>query len=456
MSRPATGPARTEPVLAAVQYGGVPPPADRDLGREIRLLEERRRQISSALINVEDLLTARGQERWSHAQLKSVEDDLKGTEVKFESLALDEVEITCALEYLDGFTRAEARKSEAVVWERGILARLSIAKRSLWDMLGKVAPDPKSNHKTSFLEKVQLPSFSGKVGDYPDFKGQFRELAANDGYTSVIELAQLRRKLHVEGRAIVEGVMGVEEAWSMLDDRYGNAEVAVVTTLQALQRFRTSKSSWHEAIQELFSAVQKCLATLSRLGKAEELYSDRQTIASVISQLPASARERWVHQPGVSEMTQSQKGKYLVQWLTTERKAALQVHLEELSRGVQPVERPKPPPAAHKEEISSFSTNSAEALPVDNRGVVPGTGGGGGGSGSRQSTRPGLTDVTSAESAQAVATKRDENLTKRGLNKCPSCTQTHYYTKTWDKVDGRPSAQMTSTFLSSCPSFLQL
>ena len=271
-------------------------------------------------------------------QMRSVETELKEFETKMERLALEEVGLACALESVEGYSRAERRAHKTVVWERGVQARLSIARRTVWDMLGKVASEQRPTHKTSFLEKVQLPTFSGQVGDYPDFKGQFRELAANDGYTSVIELAQLRRKLTVEARSVVEGVMNVEEAWTMLDDRYGNAEVAVITTLQTLQRFRTTKSSWHEVIQELFSAVQRCLATLSRLGRAEELFSDRQTIASVIGQLPASARERWVHQPGVGEMTQSTKGQFLIQWLTAERKAALQVHLEELSRGNQPVE----------------------------------------------------------------------------------------------------------------------
>ena len=132
---------------------------------------------------------------------------------------------------------------------------------------------------------------------------------------------------------MVEGVLNVSEAWQLLDDKYGNAEVAVITTLQTLQKFCSSKLGWHECIQELYGAVQHCLSTLSRLGRSDELYSDRQTIASIITQLPDSARDRWVHQPGFPEMGLIAKGKFLVQWLASERTAALQIHLEELSRG---------------------------------------------------------------------------------------------------------------------------
>ena len=67
-----------------------------------------------------------------------------------------------------------------------------MTKRTLWEVMGRSRSENRSTSRTGFLEKVPLPSFSGVLGEYPDFKGQFRELAQSDGYTNVIELAQLK------------------------------------------------------------------------------------------------------------------------------------------------------------------------------------------------------------------------------------------------------------------------
>ena len=51
------------------------------------------------------------------------------------------------------------------------------------------------------VEKVKLPTFSGRQADFTEFRSQFRELCRGERYTPVLEMAQLRTKLPKEALA---------------------------------------------------------------------------------------------------------------------------------------------------------------------------------------------------------------------------------------------------------------
>ena len=72
---------------------------------------------------------------------------------------------------------------------------------------------------------------------------------------------------------------------------------------------------------ELVTAVQRCRAVLESLDSIGELYTDQETIASVIRNLPIDSPYQW--------------GLRLVDWLESERKAAISIHLDDLASKMQ-------------------------------------------------------------------------------------------------------------------------
>ena len=119
-------------------------------------------------------------------------------------------------------------------------------------------------HSFGHVEKVKLPVFSGWQEDFSEFKAQFRELCKGEGYTPILELAQMKLKLPREALASIAGIRCPELAWTHLEEVYGNRELLILAALKSLREFKPVKTAPHEHVLELVMAVQKCDRTLQR------------------------------------------------------------------------------------------------------------------------------------------------------------------------------------------------
>ena len=88
----------------------------------------------------------------------------------------------------------------------------------------RVPPDIRPR-QIGHVEKVKLPTFSGRQADFTEFRSQFRELCRGERYTPVLEMAQLRTKLPKEALALLVGLQCPEEAWKRMEELYGNREL---------------------------------------------------------------------------------------------------------------------------------------------------------------------------------------------------------------------------------------
>ena len=455
-------PARRIPERAAIAdppegrqtMAGFVPFSGRDLVADERRVEAKQELIEHKLGAVEELLRE-SSPAWSDLQMESVGRDLGAVEAKLEDLSEVEVELTRTIELYRSLNAAQQRKIHQAAWFRMIQARCGVARRLLFTLRGASAPSRPGSAATSHLERVQLPVFSGQMAEYPEFRGTFRELAA--GYSDILELAQLRNKLHREGKAVIDGILDIKVAWQLLDERFGNEEVALISTLRTMQEFRTTKSTGPGMIEELATAVQRCTATLARLGRSEEFLHDRATTAAVIDQLPPAAKERWFQQDGLAQMRQSAKAALLLTWLARECSAAVTANLEALTRPPRPQPAPRPSPnptTTAVQHVGALMTGATVETPQGGQtgagrgaGALGSAAGGGGGRG---------INVVDQSTANAVASRRTEQLVKRKVDLCVICQTQHFYQKKWDQVVGQPSARMISTFMSSCPTFLAL
>lgn len=102
-------------------------------------------------------------------------------------------------------------------------------------------------HSTSNqLEKVKLPSFSGTLEDYTEFKFQFHELCNLEHVPEVMQLAQLRTKIPATVMAMLVGIKDLNKAWKTPDDQFGDTHLAIISAISWLQAFKPSSTILHQ------------------------------------------------------------------------------------------------------------------------------------------------------------------------------------------------------------------
>ena len=131
-------------------------------------------------------------------------------------------------------------------WQGRQLERVRQVKtriRETRQLAGTGGGDRQCQRSHGHVEKVKLPMFSGRQEEFSEFKTQFRELCQGEGYTPILELAQMKLKLPREALAAIAGLRCPSEAWLRLEELYGNRELAIMSALKTLRDFKTSKSS---------------------------------------------------------------------------------------------------------------------------------------------------------------------------------------------------------------------
>ena len=195
--------------------------------------------------------------------------------------------------------------------------------------VGSVDSHERCGRSSGHIEKVKLPTFSGKQEDFAEFRAQFRELCRGERYTPVLEMAQLKIKLPKEALTSIAGLKCPEMAWARMEEVYGNREISIMSALKNLREFRTSKSASHEQVIELASAVQKCITELTNVAAQQDFLGDREAIACVVQALPPSVRDKW-YDRSVPDDTR-ERGEYLLKWLEVQRQNAVRVRLDTMA-----------------------------------------------------------------------------------------------------------------------------
>ena len=297
------------------------------------------------------------------------------------------------------------------------------------------------------MEKVSLPTFSGRQEDFSEFQSQFKELCRGEGYTPVLEMAQLKLKLPKEALTALTGLRDPGKAWDRLEEMYGNREIAIMSALKSLREFRPVKSAAHEQVIELVMAVQRCQTELVNIDALQELLGDREALACIVQALPATFRDKWYDREVPTDT--SKKGEYLLAWLEKQRENAIRIRLDTMASKMRApaIAHPKPNTSAASGDSTDKGLYSS-ALHTQGGAKVKTPG--------DQSAAGARIDVKTVADAQAVAERRRLSLESRKLDKCPLCAAKHTYKRTWTNVEPPVKAKMLSTHLTTCPKFLAL
>ena len=153
--------------------------------------------------------------------LEWVRKDLEKVQERLDDLEQMEGESWSLVAKCEG----EASREECMaVWEQWThqkVTQMNALRTASWEANARIAAaDPTPSRETSrtrgHVEKVKLPTFSGRHEDFAEFQVQFQQLCRGEGYTDCLEMAQLRHKLPKEALAVIGGVVSPPLAWKRL------------------------------------------------------------------------------------------------------------------------------------------------------------------------------------------------------------------------------------------------
>ena len=148
------------------------------------------------------------------------------------------------------------------------------------------ATEPRTSRRV-FLERTKLPTFSGKVEEWPDFSKQWKELTKDEGFPDVIALSKLRDCLPVEGKELLVGVETMETAWSKLARMFGDRKIGILTVQKRLNALVLVGEDYAK-IEKLVREVDRAQNLLRSLGAPNQLTQDFEMVGRLIAKLPKS------------------------------------------------------------------------------------------------------------------------------------------------------------------------
>ena len=248
-----------------------------------------RRETETALFNadckrVEDL--QRNKENLSSSVVNSL---CQALESKLSKLTEINEQLICQLDQ-------EKTKVE-IEWLLTIQSQCRNATESLnrlKDSITKSSPSVCSGTSSSDLQlnKLPMPSFSGKIRDYPRFKKDFMKIVMpriGSGDPSYALMSCLKD----EPKSIVTCISDDASAmWKRLDEVYGDPSKIVDAIMRELQEVGIIHEFDHKGLVLFIDMVEGANADLTRLNMEKEI-NNAHSVSVIESKLPRDARLTW-------------------------------------------------------------------------------------------------------------------------------------------------------------------
>ena len=134
----------------------------------------------------------------------------------------------------------------------------------------------------AWIERTPFPSFNGEQESWPELKRVFQGLMKASGQGEVVKLAQLKIKLPAEAERISIGVTNPKEAWTILEEWYGDRDIAIVSAMHKLESLRLPHA--HEKVEALVTAVRTAMTFLTALALNAEACTNNRPFQTVESE----------------------------------------------------------------------------------------------------------------------------------------------------------------------------
>ena len=326
-----------------------------------------------------------------------------------------------------------------------------------------VSREPTQSRRV-FLERTKLPTFSGKVEEWPDFSKQWKELTRGEGFPEVIALSKLRDSIPAEGKDLLVGVESLDLAWQKLAECYGDRKIGILTVQKRLNSLVLTGEDYNR-IEKLAAEVDRAQNLLRSLGAPNQLTQDFEMVGCLVAKLPRSYQTDWdrhITSLDEAEFEQTYWEKF-VKWLAGQKKIAVSARL----RAVANQQTQRLPASGSAGGSGGEASGVNKPKPKDS---LPFWGSSGcwrcGGSGHRgrncpsPSTRQVKSNNVGTELEREVSTNfirpktKEEWLAslpevKKRVGQCPLCKQGHTYNRKFDWGQ----MEWPSSMFKSCTKF---
>ena len=143
------------------------------------------------------------------------------------------------------------------------------------------------------IHKISMPTFSGKIREYPKFKADFVKYImpnmTDDDAASYILASCLSEEPREKVRNVDDDV---KKMWQRLDEIYGDPSLVTDLILNEIKRMQPVEEGDNKAFIELVDTVDMGYRDLLRLNIETEI-SNSQTVSLIEEKLPISIKLKW-------------------------------------------------------------------------------------------------------------------------------------------------------------------
>ena len=288
-----------------------------------------------------------------------------------------------------------------------------------------------------YMKRLEPPTFSGKVEDWPEFRSIWKELLSD--YPDSIQVNHMKANIPVADAKRVGGVKTMAEMWTRLEKIYGDVDLNIITIKNNLESLAPEANVDYKRIMEVYEAIEVAVTQLTHLEALHCLREDIGLMNKLIKKLPANSQTlytQYITSTAAKADTSSRWDKFWG-WMQQLHDSAVQANLIDMC-----------------DKGSSSKGNSSSVV---KSGITCNTCGGRGhyARGCPSSKSQPISSVK-VNVAVAKITNRDEYRkhlpdTKKQIGDCPACKQgPHMYSRNFPFG----KADWPSNRLESCPQFI--
>ena len=142
------------------------------------------------------------------------------------------------------------------------------------------------------LDALKIPKFDGSYMHFPEWRTQFTAIMEGQDLQDQVLLIYLRDALPKEYVYMLTGVKDMSDAWSRLEDRFGDANQRVLAIFSKLSALEL-KGKEYERLERLHFEVEHAISLMDSTGSSHGFSQDLYIVSTLLRKLAPQSVEKW-------------------------------------------------------------------------------------------------------------------------------------------------------------------